>query len=422
MKKNILVTGIGQTNYLFQLYGNIVPKLKQFNFNSVNLKGLENLETKNKAEQIFNLNYQYNYDSIPTSKALKGLFILIRNSYFWKDHRIMFAELGWKYFEKSWFLTKIHIHAYYYARFIDKSTKSDIIHHHFLNHKQGLFIKYLTKNYKIILTYWGSDIFRVSNWQDHEIQKEILTLGDIITTATPEIKFGVLSRFGNNFSKKIRNVRFIIEGKFFEQANKFIKLNNWQKDFKNGLNIPEKKIIILFGHNAFKENNHAEFIHVLKKLPEEIVSKFHIIFPLTYGNKANHISWIKANTYEIKTGFTFIETFMDWEILAKIKIISDVYIHVPTTDGLSAFLTEYFYTGNLAIVGGWLPYKTFTNMGISYLEFETFNNLTDILINLPSHIETFKNVRKNNSEIIIDEFSVDKTAIKWENIFKELEG
>lgn len=422
MKKNILVTGIGQTNYLFQLYGNIVPKLQQFNFNSVNLKGLENLETKNKAEHIFNLNYQYNYDSIPTSKALEGFFILIRNSYFWKDHRIMLAELGWKYFEKSWFLTKIHMHAYYYARFIDQSTKSDIIHHHFLNHKQGLFLKYLTKSYKIIESYWGSDLFRIANWQEHEIQKELLSLGNIITVATPEMKFGVLSRFGDDFSKKIRIIRFILNETFYEQAKSFLKSNNWQKDYKSGLNIPENKIIILYGHNAVKENNHVKFIEVLKKLPPEIISKFHIIFPLTYGNSTNdHIEWIKENTSEIDTEFTFIEKYMDWEMLAKIKIISDVYIHAPITDGLSGFLTEYFYTNNLAIVGGWLPYKTFTDMGIKYLEFEDFSALKDILINLPTHIKTFKNIKNKNKEIVVDQFSVDKTAVKWENIFKEIE-
>ncbi len=423
MKKNILVTGIGQTNYLFQLYGNIVPKLQQFNFNSVNLKGFENQDIKNEAEQIFNLNYQYNYDSIPISKILKGFFMLISNPYFWKDHSIMFVELGWKYFEESLFLTKKHLHAYYFARFIDQTTKSYIIHHHFLNHKQGLFLKYLTKNYKIIETYWGSDLFRIANWQDHEIQNEILPLGDIITVATPEMKFGVLSRFGDGFSEKIRIIRFIHEEKFYEQANHFLKFNSWQKDFKIELNIPENKIIILYGHNAFKENNHVKFIEVLKKLPPEIISKFHIIFPLTYGNPKNdHIEWIKENTSEIDTEFTFIEKFMDWEMLAKIKIISDVYIHAPTTDGLSAYLTEYFYTNNLAIVGDWLPYKTFTDMEIKYLEFEDFSALKDILINLPFHIETFKNIKNKNKEIVIDKFSVDKTAVKWENIFKEIEA
>ncbi len=422
MKKNVLITGIGQTNYLFQLYGNIIPKLQQFNFNSVNLKGLENLETKNKAEQIFNLNYQYNYDSIPPSKALKGFFNLIRNSYFWKDHNIMLAELGWKYFEKSLFLTKLHMHAYYYASFIDQSTKTDIIHHHFLNHKQGLFLKYLTKNYKIIETYWGSDLFRIANWQEHEIQKELLALGNIITVPTPEMKFGVLSRFGDGFSEKIRIIRFILEETFYNQANNFLKSNNWQKDYKTGLNIAENKIIILYGNNAVKENNHVKFIEVLKKLPPEIISKFHIIFPLTYGNPTNdHIEWIKENTSEIDTEFTFIEKFMDWEMLAKIKIISDVYIHAPTTDGLSGFLTEYFYTSNLAIIGGWLPYKTFTDMGIKYLEFEDFSVLKDILINLPSHIETFKKIKNKNREIVVDQFSVEKTAVKWENIFKEIE-
>lgn len=422
MKKSILITGIGQTNYLFQLYGNIVPKLRTINFNSINLKGLEVLETKNKSEKIFNLNFQYKYDSVPALKSLKGFFKIIRTPYFWRDHRIMFADLGWNYFRKCLFLSKQHVHAYYYAKFIDQNTKTDVIHHHFLNHKQGLFIKYLTKKYKIILTYWGSDIFRISNLQDHEIQKVLLPLGNIITTATPEMKFAVLNRFGNDFSEKIKIVRFIIDETFFQQADKFLKSDNWKRDFMNELSIPDNKIIILYGHNAFKENNHAKFIEALKKLPLETISNFHIIFPLTYGNSADdHISWIKENTFAIPTGFTLIETFMDWEMSAKIKIVSDVYIHAPTTDGLSAFLTEYFYTSKISIVGGWLPYKTFTDMGIKYLEFENFAKLENILINLNFHVKTFKNQDNNNREIVLNNFSIDKSAAKWENIFKELE-
>lgn len=423
MKRNILVTGIGQTNYLFQLYSNIAPKLEQFNFNSVNLKGLEILEIKNNAEQIFNHNYQYNYDSIPTFKALKGLLILIRNPYFWKDHKIMFAELGWNYFKKSLFLTKKHLHAYYYARFIDQSTESEIIHHHFLNHKQGLFLKYLTKKYKIIGTYWGSDLFRVANWQEHEIQKEILALGNIITLATPEMKFSVLSRFGDDFSKKIRIVRFILEKKFYEQSNYLLKYDNWQVNYKARLNIPEKKIIIVYGHNAHKENNHLKFIAVLKKLPIDILSSFHIIFPLTYGNpKKDHINLIKEKTTKIASSFTFIEEFMDWEMLAKLKIISDVYIHAPTTDGLSAYLTECFYTNNLTIVGDWLPYKTFTDMGLKYLEFQDFDSLKHVLMDLSTHISTFKNYNEINRNIVAENFLTEKTSNKWLGIFKKLEN
>src|SRR5690606_772098 len=149
--------------------------------------------------------------------------------------------------------------------------------------------------------------------------------------------------------------------------------------------------ILLYGHNAVEENNHVKFIEILYKLPVEVIKKFHIIFPLTYGNRTlDHIKWIKDQASFLNSSFTFLEEFMDWEMNAKLKIISDVYVHAPTTDGLSAFLTEFFYTNNLAIVGSWLPYKTFTKYGINYLEFNDFTELKEILENIHEYLSAYK--------------------------------
>ena len=53
MKKNVLVAGIGQTNYIFQLYTAIAPRHPEFNFNTINLADFVNTKTTLEAEKIF---------------------------------------------------------------------------------------------------------------------------------------------------------------------------------------------------------------------------------------------------------------------------------------------------------------------------------------------------------------------------------
>lgn len=416
-KKNVLVAGIGQTNYIFQLYGNIGPKLQNFKFNSINLEKFGNSDIENKAKQIFDENYQYKFNFCSIFQILEALLIVFSAKYFWKDHFVSIAETGWKHLKYGFYLTKRHVSAYHYAKFIDRHAEAQIIHVHFPSHAHALFINYLRENYQIILTYWGSDIFRISNRIDHEIQAQLLPTSTLITVATPEMKFALITRYGSGFEDKIRIARFIHDSTFYGLAHNFMQDRYWKTSYLNKKGIPENKKIILFGHNAYKENNHLAFLDTLKLIPPEILKFYHIIFPLTYPKHQNsYIKKIQSYSNDIPVTFTYLTEFLSWEDMAKLKIISDVYIHAPTTDGLSAFLTEFFYTNNIAIVGSWLPYKTFLKYGINYLEFNNFNELNDILKNLESNrIDV-----SNNKSIVSEKFNSQIISEEWLKVFKDL--
>ncbi len=419
--KSVLVTGIGQANYILQLYGNIAPKLKEFSFNSINLRKFGDSNVENNAKKIFEENYRYKFSFRNIFQTLKACFTIINTKYFWKDHRISLAEHGWKYIKSGYYLTKNHISSYHYAQFIDKETETDIIHLHFPTHLHALFLKYLQKDYEIIVTYWGSDIYRITTWKDHEIQNSSLNDVKIITVATPEMQFALLTRFGFELKPKIRNARFIHNNAFYERADLFMQDKEWVSGFKNELKISPNKIIILFGHNAFEQNNHVHFLKCLKSLPNHVLKKFHIIFPFAYGDKSGKYEEKLRNiTKTIDCEFTYLTKFLGWRELAKLKVMSDVYIHGPTTDGLSAFLTEYFYTNNLAIVGDWLPYKTFSNLGLAYIPFRNFQDLSNVLMELEEKLLTMHEFTRENHKIVSENFSINRISEEWVSIFKEI--
>lgn len=417
IKKNVLVAGIGQTNYIFQLYGSIGPKLQNFNFNSINLKKFGDSVIENQANKIFQKNYHYKFHFHNIIQVLQALLKIFCSRIFWKDHRISIAEIGWKHLKHGFYLNKKHISAYHYAKFIDRETDTDIIHLHFPSHGNSLFLEYLNRDYILIQTFWGSDIYRIKSWLTHEIQKETLRKSDIITTATPEMKFALITRYGSGFEDKIKTARFIHDRSFYKFADHFIQDTRWKSEYLQKFKIPENKKIILFGHNAFKENNHLKFLDTLKIIPPEILNKYHVIFPLTYPeHQRDYIEKIKFHFNGLPSSFTFLTEFLNWEDMAKLKIVSDIYIHAPTTDGLSAFLTEFLYTGNLAIVGSWLPYKTFSKLGVKYIEFDVFDELIKILQDLEFYSINYS----GNREVIGENFNDKVIAKEWLKVFDEL--
>ncbi|MUP46853.1 hypothetical protein E0K83_14000 [Gramella sp. BOM4] len=414
-KKNVLVTGIGQVNYILQLYSQIISELPEYRFNSLNLRSFGNID-KEKAKGTFFENFDFDFDFSNLVETIRSILSISFDNYFQKHLRVLFSENGFRFISRVIPAFKEHIKAYQIAKFIDCKTDTDVIHLHFPKQEYALFINYLNRKYQIIFTYWGSDIFRINNRMDHEIQAHLLPTSTLITVATPEMKFALITRYGSGFEDKIRIARFIHDWTFYELAHDFMQDLQWKESYLNINNFPGDKKIILFGHNAFRENNHLKFLESLQSIPPEIIKYYHIIFSLTYPSDLEYIEKVKSIAGEIPTTFSYLTDFMSWEDMVKLKIVSDIYIHAPTTDGLSAFLTEFLYTNNLALVGSWLPYKTFLKYKIKYLEFDDFEELSKILQNLNSYsVNTTLN--KDNIE---HNFNSSVIADEWLKVFNEL--
>jgi len=421
-KKNVLVTGIGQANYILQLYGEISPKLEKFSFNILNIKHFGDDEIVDKAASVFSNTYESKPNLKRFQTILQAFLPVVFNRYFWKDLGVYIVDKGNLISNGGLRLFLRHVNAYYYAKFIEDKTNTHVIHLHFPKHIFALFTKYLKKDYEMIWTYWGSDIFRINSWRDHEIQNSGLHNVNVVTAATPEMEFAILTRFGFQHSYKIKRARFIHDRAFYDIANTLIADRSWEMEFKNSFSIPDNKIIIMMGHNGHFENNHYKFIKTIKSLPNNVLNDFHLIFPFSYGNnKEGYLEKLHDLLKDMPCSFQFVQNFLDWKDLAKLKIVSDVYVHCPTTDGLSAFLTEFLYTGNLAIVGEWLPYKTFKNFGIYYSTFQDFGELKDILSNLKAQLEDSQDSRIKNRDIVARNFDISKITNEWVKIFKELE-
>jgi hypothetical protein len=53
--------------------------------------------------------------------------------------------------------------------------------------------------------------------------------------------------------------------------------------------------------------------------------------------------------------------------LAKTKIVSDITINLQTTDAMASSVKEAFASFNVVIIGDWLPYDVYKDLGIYFI-------------------------------------------------------
>jgi ABC-type Fe3+-hydroxamate transport system substrate-binding protein len=112
---------------------------------------------------------------------------------------------------------------------------------------------------------------------------------------------------------------------------------------------------------------------------------------------------------------------MDIEDLVLLKTITDILIHTPITDALSAFATEALYAGSILITGAWLPYGPFRRTGLEYFEIEDIANLNPLLIKTLDHgIKNYKPDITKQQKAIEDTFFPRPTSQMWLSIYNEL--
>ena len=111
---------------------------------------------------------------------------------------------------------------------------------------------------------------------------------------------------------------------------------------------------------------------------------------------------------------------MTAEEMAEVAIISDILIHVQTTDQLSSAMLSHMYVGNVVIAGAWLPYDDLKNRGIEFFEVAKISELSNTI---PQIIESFDDIIikcKDNKNKVHDISSWEKSAKEWYNLYSRL--
>lgn len=261
-----------------------------------------------------------------------------------------------------------------------KKRKYNIVHAHFvIGGKVGPLID-LSLETKLILTFWGSDLLRNGLQNDLLLIKKALDRADVITVQNREMKEFILVKYGREYEAKIKEGLFIIDPVIFKTINEITHNSGKLDSFKKTLGLTNNEKIVVVGHNANENNN---LLKILEQFDIQYILQQNIklVLPFTYGNpnKTEYKNKILITNPKIANHIHFIEDFLTTEELACLRVLTTVFIQMPTSDAMSAAVLESFYTSTNIIAGCWLPYGKFRRLGLNYIEIDHFELLKDKL-------------------------------------------
>ena len=298
----------------------------------------------------------------------------------------------------------------YYIKKIIQENNFDIVNIHFSRWFYLAILETLSKT-KLIITFYGSDFYRTSNFIK-DIQKRIYKKADKITFTNPSTKDSFLNYY-NDFTHKSYICRFGLKTIDFIDKNREIP----KSKIKEILGFSQNKIIITCGYNSTKAQQHNKMIQSIITLPSEIKDKLQVVFPLTYGDKSNKEE-IKTKLKDTDLDFIILEDFLYEDNNAYIKLASDIMINILQTDSFSGTMQEFLYAKNIVITGEWLPYELFDKEGINYHKVKHTDMLCEKLEDIIQNIDSYKIDLDQNIKIIYNLSSWKNNIKSWKDIYE----
>lgn len=304
---------------------------------------------------------------------------------------------------------------YQCIRFVRRLGKYDIINVQFVSPVHLLYFWGTkgTKN-KMILSYWGSDLMRIS--KDNEIIEKIFL----------KYKKCAYVTFDNEDLKDIFYQKF----HFDKGRSKVIMLSlpvlDWIDKTKlvdckiiGNQSIPVDRIIVAIGYNGSPVQQHLDIIRQLSKLDKKYKKEILILLQMTYGSEDSYVETCEKACKYTDLEYILFKDFQMYEEIAQVRRRTDVFINAQTTDAFSGSFCEYLYADTVVLNAKWLHYRELDEYPFIYEEFEQFEDIPQLMENVIERIDQqgrYKKIGKNK-EIIRQLRSNENCKKQWHYIF-----
>lgn len=260
----------------------------------------------------------------------------------------------------------------------------------------------------------GSDFYRAAKKLLMNYSSHIIRMADIINVQSVNVKSDFLNVFPEAEDKtRITNYGLEVIDYISEEE----KRN--KNEILKSLHLPEDKIIITCGHNGNAEHQHIDMLDAISALDNYTKDRLCCVIPMTYPKGID--DYIRrVDGYLNKSGLNYriLTEYMNFQDMADYASISDIMIHVQTTDQLSSTMLEEMYAGSVVIAGSWLPYKWLREKGIRFWTVDRISDITGVLKRIISEFDKYHMECLCNRKIVYDIASWDNLADKWVELWK----
>jgi len=267
---------------------------------------------------------------------------------------------------------------------------------------------------RIICTFWGSDLLRVSA-KNLKRYRPGLEKADAVTVSTEYMKQHFCDVFGNRLGKKIRLARFGLE------SFKYITLS--EEDAGRGkeyFHIPSDRICVTIGYNGSIQQQHIDVIRTLAGIEEPVRSRLFLVLPATYGLEEGYRQRLVEELEKAGFKYLLVERNLKDDEIGKLRMAADIFIHAQTTDAFSASVQEYLYAGKVIFNPAWIRYRELEKKDVFFYEYSDFPELKEKLLqylNGTGDLTDLADRLAGNREKIRQLSSWDCVAQSWRAIY-----
>lgn len=245
--------------------------------------------------------------------------------------------------------SKLHRHSHF-----------DIVDIHFakpfVKNAMPVFKK-MTKN--IVITPWGSDVLRVENERDIRDLRNIYAQVRYVTVG-PSSQIGkcAIEKFKVNPNKM---VRLGWGGELFD----YIHDNSINEDVEEakarfGLT---GRYVITCGYNTQKSQRHEVIIEAINEVKDRLPENLTVLIPRTYvaykgktEEKDRYVDSLKEKCKLLNLDLVVVEGHLDLADLLKLRMATDIFVHIQTSDAGSRSVMEYVACNKKVVHGSWVKY------------------------------------------------------------------
>lgn len=256
----------------------------------------------------------------------------------------------------------------------------------------------------VLLSPWGSDVLRVKKRTLKKLMILVKRM-DYVSCDKAQIRF----------QNDIADLLHVSENKWIhlgfgtemiDVINRSTQFTREQAKEKMGLSA---YYIVVCGYNGHKAQNHLKIIEAIATKKECLPKNLLLLFPMTYGGEEPYMAHVEKKIKSYGFSYQILRHYLSNENLLLVRKCADIFIHAQETDANSGTLAEYLLCRTKIINGSWLAYPHREKYGKPYYEFDHFDQLGKLMVQ----------VYHTRESLIDDRLVLEIAQMGWEKMGKQ---
>ncbi len=293
----------------------------------------------------------------------------------------------------------------------------DYLQFHFVQETIAPVFYLLRKRFeKIILTYWGSDLFRLNDVR-RSLTAGLIGSADHIVMLTSDM-VDYFKNLPSKYSKNAHKCTVVDFGNMFYPG--IDELKQSYKDIsiiKSQIGLDPNKYTITIGYVWRKPMRQYETVLALLEGKKNYLNKIQIVLPV-WGIPDDEYEKLDNLLNQSGVSYKMFRDFMGPDMVVKFRVSTDIFIHTQTTDALSSAMMEHLYAGTVVINGKWLNYGMLDEKGVYYLKVDSIEDVDPLLETVIASLDEYKEKTLINHDILRDFSSWEAYREKWLSLYK----